>query len=81
MTDLASESRTLIDELIAEQQRLTPVERFAERHERGSMPAQERYYRSLIPEIRPGAGEQYAFAVDLDVCTGCIGVPFTQRAR
>ncbi|MGB8166876.1 MAG: DmsC/YnfH family molybdoenzyme membrane anchor subunit [Chthoniobacteraceae bacterium] len=71
MTALASESRTLIDELIAEQQRLTPVERFAERHERGAVPAQERYYRSLIPEVRPGAGEQYAFAVDLDVCTGC----------
>ncbi len=65
------EPRTLIDELLAEQQRLTPVERFAERHERGAVPAQARYYRSLIPTGRPDAGEQYAFAVDLDVCTGC----------
>lgn len=64
-------ARTLIDDLLAEQQRLTPVERFAERHERGEVPAQARYYRELIPQSRPAAGQQYAFAVDLDVCTGC----------
>jgi formate dehydrogenase iron-sulfur subunit len=63
--------RTLIDDLLAEQRRLTPVERFARTHDQGSTPAQERYYRDLIPQTRPGAGEQYAFAVDLDACTGC----------
>ena len=52
-------------------QRLTPVERFAKRHDRADFPAQARYYRDLIPSSKPGRGQQYAFAVDLDVCTGC----------
>lgn len=61
----------LIDELLAEQQRLTPVERFAQKHSRADFPTQARYYRDLIPSSKPGHGQQYAFAVDLDVCTGC----------
>lgn len=65
--------RTLIDDLLAEQQQLTAVERFARKHDRGEVPAQARYYRDLIPIRKPGAGEQYAFAVDLDSCTGCKG--------
>ena len=32
----------LIDELLAEQQRLTPVERFSKKHERADIPAQAR---------------------------------------
>jgi Fe-S-cluster-containing dehydrogenase component/DMSO reductase anchor subunit len=63
--------RTLIDELLAEQQRLTAVERFSQRHEGGNVPAQERYYRDLIPLSRPTPGQQYGFSVDLDACTGC----------
>src|SRR5512144_532167 len=72
MTVLAEpEMRTLIDELLDEQQRLTAVERFAQKHERDALPAQARYYRELIPLTKPQPGEQYAFAVDLDACTGC----------
>ncbi len=72
MTALAeSEPRTLIDELLAEQQLLTAVERFSRKHERDALPAQSRYYRDLIPLTQPQRGEQYAFAVDLDICTGC----------
>jgi len=63
--------RTLIDDLLEEQQTLTPVERFAKKHDRHDLPAQARYYRDLIPLSKPGQGEQYAFAVDLDICTGC----------
>ena len=63
--------RTLVDELLAEQGRLTAVERFARKHERGDVPAQARYYRDLIPAASPALGQQYAFAVDLDACTGC----------
>jgi formate dehydrogenase iron-sulfur subunit len=65
------EPRTLIDDLLDTQQRLTAVERFAQKHEHHALPAQERYYRDLIPLNRPQEGEQYAFAVDLDACTGC----------
>jgi Fe-S-cluster-containing dehydrogenase component len=63
--------RTLIDSLLDEQRRLTAVERFAQRHERHELPAQEKFYRDLIPLNAPRPGEQYAFAVNLDTCTGC----------
>jgi len=63
--------RTLIDELLTEQQQLTAVERFSRKHEDGALPAQARYYQDLIPLTKPQRGEQYAFAVDLDSCTGC----------
>jgi formate dehydrogenase iron-sulfur subunit len=62
---------TLLDTLLREQQTLTAVERFAQQHEAGAAPAQARYYRDLIPLERPRPGEQYAFQVDLDACTGC----------
>jgi Fe-S-cluster-containing dehydrogenase component/DMSO reductase anchor subunit len=67
----SAEPRTLIDVLLDEQQRLTAVERFARKHDRGGGPAQARYYHDLIPQTRPAPGQQYAFAVDLDACTGC----------
>lgn len=63
--------RTLIDDLLAEQRTLTAVERFAQKHERHELPAQEKYYRDLMPLNKPETGEQYAFAVNLDTCTGC----------
>jgi formate dehydrogenase iron-sulfur subunit len=62
---------TLLDTLLREQQTLTAVERFARKHEACEVPAQARYYRDLIPLERPGPGQQYAFEVDLDACTGC----------
>ena len=66
-----NEQRTLIDELLAEQRSLTAVERFSQKHEREAMPAQARFYRDLIPLTLPKPGQQYAFEVDLDKCTGC----------
>ena len=42
------EVRTLIDELLHEQQQLTAVERFSREHDRHALPAQSRYYRDLI---------------------------------
>ncbi len=62
--------RTLIDELLSEQSTLqTPVARFSKTHDKGSDLAD--HYRSLIPLTKVGAGEQYAFEVSLDRCTGC----------
>jgi len=66
----------LIDELLAEQQRLdTPVARFSSAHSAGGQPgapvALDSRYRDLIPLTAPKPGEQYAFEVDLDSCTGC----------
>src|ERR1051325_347459 len=65
------EPKTLIDELLAQQKSLTAVARFAEIHEHDALPAQARYYRDLIPLNKPAPGEQYAFEVDLDKCSGC----------
>jgi Fe-S-cluster-containing dehydrogenase component/DMSO reductase anchor subunit len=61
----------LVDHYLAEQKRLTAVERFAHLHERGSVESDGRFYRDLIPLDRPKEGQQYAFQVDLDACTGC----------
>ncbi|MGL4512918.1 MAG: DmsC/YnfH family molybdoenzyme membrane anchor subunit, partial [Lacipirellulaceae bacterium] len=60
----------LVRALLEESRELTAVERFAKAHE-GHTPAQARYYRDLIPAGPPGAGQQYAFDVDLDACSGC----------
>ncbi len=72
--ELPSEpTTTLIDALLAEQRSLTAVARFARKHEEHALPAQARFYRDLIPLTKPAPGEQYAFEVDLDQCTGCKG--------
>ena len=63
--------QTLIDELLAEQRSLSAVERFARVHERCEVPAKEKHYRSLLPATAPQPGQQYAFEVDLDKCSGC----------
>ena len=62
---------TLIDELLAEQQSLTAVDRFSRLYAADGVPAQETFYRDLIPLTKPKPGEQYAFEVDLDQCSGC----------
>src|SRR5689334_6787795 len=64
-------SRTLIDALLAEQRDLTAVSRFSRWQGNGGGPALARHYRNLIPLSAPGPGEQYAFEVDLDKCSGC----------
>jgi formate dehydrogenase iron-sulfur subunit len=65
-----TDSTNLIDKLLAEQKQLqTPVARFSEQHDKGSDLAE--HFRQLIPLSKPGAGEQYAFEVSLDRCTGC----------
>jgi formate dehydrogenase iron-sulfur subunit len=61
----------LISTYLEEQQRLSAVERFSLRHDAAEAPAQARYYEDLIPSGKPGSGQQYAFSVDLDKCTGC----------
>ena len=49
---------------------MTAVERFAQRHEADDTPPSG-FYEALIPLAKPAAGQQYAFEVDLDACTGC----------
>jgi len=69
--DHIDEPATLIDKLLAEQQSLTASAKFSRAHDHLKGPAQARYYRDLIPLAKPLAGQQYAFEVDLDKCSGC----------
>ena len=62
---------SLVALLLHEQQQLTAVETFARLHATDRAPAQARYYRDLMPASPPRTGEQYAFEVDLDRCSGC----------
>ena len=61
----------LVNQFLDLQQDLTAVERFSRRHEEGELPGNERLYKDLIPLAKPVKGQQYAFQVDLDSCTGC----------
>lgn len=65
------ETPTPLDHWRSEQADLSAVERFAQRHEAATVPAQARWYRDLIPLSAPGPGQQYGFEVDLEACTGC----------
>jgi len=65
------EEETLLKQMLREQHDLTAVERFSQFHDAVETPLQEKYYQSLIPASPPGPGQQYAFQVDLDRCSGC----------
>ena len=47
------------------------VVRFSAFHDLQEFTPGQKIYRELIPKTKPGPGEQYAFEVDLDKCTGC----------
>jgi Fe-S-cluster-containing dehydrogenase component/DMSO reductase anchor subunit len=84
-SERSQQPTSLVAALLAEQQELTVVSRFARIHESSDLgtapdsqgescfaaPAQARYYRDLIPLSVPAADEQYGFTVDLDACSGC----------
>ena len=60
----------LLARLLQEQQTLTAVDEFSQAHD-GGLPAQAEYYQILLPAAPPREGQQYAFEVDLDRCSGC----------
>src|SRR5262249_12694854 len=60
----------LIVPLREERGALSAVERSAQSHEQAAEPLQARYYSALLPAGPPGPGEQYAFEVNLDRCSG-----------
>ncbi|TWU17912.1 DmsC/YnfH family molybdoenzyme membrane anchor subunit [Allorhodopirellula heiligendammensis] len=71
----------LVGMLLEQQQSLTAVEQFSEAHESGrygsacsapsNEPLQSIYYRRLMPATPPQPGQQLAFEVNLDTCSGC----------
>ena len=68
---------SLIGAYLEEQRNLTAVERFSSAHDRmldlggDGTPRLESHYKDLLPLEKPRPGQQYAFEVDLDRCTGC----------
>jgi formate dehydrogenase iron-sulfur subunit len=63
---------SFLAELLADQQRLqTPVARASAIHDVQTGAFRGERFRDLIPLSAPGPGEQYAFQVDLDSCSGC----------
>jgi Fe-S-cluster-containing dehydrogenase component/DMSO reductase anchor subunit len=60
-------------ELLAEQSQLqTPVTRASLAYDRSKIGNRiSKIHSDLIPLSKPGPGEQYAFEVDLDSCSGC----------
>ena len=65
------EGASLLELLLQDQDRLSAVERFAREHDEDGISAQSSYYSRLLPASPPGDGQQYAFEVDLDRCSGC----------
>ena len=61
----------LLQQYLDDQQQLTAVERFARAHDHDSFDPAHKHYREVLPASAPGPGQQYAFQVDLDACTGC----------
>lgn len=58
----------LLDQYLVEQHDLTAVETFSRAHDAD---LDVHRYEALLPATAPGPGQQYAFEVDLDACSGC----------
>ncbi|MGQ0644147.1 MAG: DmsC/YnfH family molybdoenzyme membrane anchor subunit, partial [Elusimicrobiota bacterium] len=69
--EIKEKKQTRLEAFLAEQGTLTPVDRFSDLHDRGAAPRQEKFYKELIPGRPPNPGQQYAFEVNLDSCSGC----------
>ncbi|WP_395747370.1 DmsC/YnfH family molybdoenzyme membrane anchor subunit [Prosthecobacter sp.] len=69
VSEIVSHPSKIINDALREQQTLrTPVALFSDEYDSRSV--RERFTH-LIPLSKPAAGEQYAFQVNLDSCTGC----------
>jgi Fe-S-cluster-containing dehydrogenase component/DMSO reductase anchor subunit len=73
MNATSQETKTLVDVLLEEQSSLTAVEKFSRSHAltKSDQAIRKSLYTDLLPIRSPKAGEQYAFSVDLDRCSGC----------
>jgi len=65
------DAASFLGRLLEEQQAPTAVETFARYHDDHAGAARVSSYRALLPASPPGPGQQYAFEVDLDRCSGC----------
>ena len=61
----------MLEQLLDSQQDLTAVEEFARACDHATISSPAARYQRLLPAAPPGPGQQYAFEVDLDRCSGC----------
>ena len=61
----------MLAQLLDEQQDLTAVEEFSLACDYATISSPAARYQRLLPAAPPGPGQQYAFEVDLDRCSGC----------
>ncbi|MCB0212371.1 MAG: dimethyl sulfoxide reductase anchor subunit [Anaerolineae bacterium] len=73
LTDPILDQEVSSIDLFLEEQNLTAVEKFSQLHDTDRIARHKTVYQDLIPLNKPLAGQQYAFEVDLDKCTGCKG--------
>ncbi len=73
LSEFMGDGEDLVAAYLEQQQDLTAVDRFSRAHDtlHVGAPALAGRYRDLIPLEKPRPGQQYAFEVDLDRCTGC----------
>lgn len=64
-------SQSLIEHYIEKQSLISAIERFSQKHDFKQIDPATKKYKELLPQKFPGKGEQYAFQVDMDKCTGC----------
>ncbi len=68
---MSTDLLTPIDRYLAEQRGTSAAERFAAQHDAVLTAPEGRWYADRMPATPPAPGQQYAFQVDLDRCTGC----------
>ena len=68
---MSSSPSDFVASLMSAQQSLTAVDLFGQRVAEATPALHGQYYTDLIPVDSPQEGQQYAFEVDLDKCTGC----------
>ncbi len=60
-----------IEDALDQQQDISAVEKFTLQKDMRQISDSAQLYQELIPKQTPGPGQQYAFEVNLDQCTGC----------
>jgi Fe-S-cluster-containing dehydrogenase component/DMSO reductase anchor subunit len=68
---VAGRGAGLIGALLLDQGDLSAVERFVRDHDNARVAPAGRLYSALLPASPPGPGQQLAFEVDLERCSGC----------
>ena len=68
---ISASTKTANQETAAGTASQTAVDEFVAQKDRGAFSPQAKHYSRLLPATEPGPGQQYAFRVDLDRCSGC----------